>query len=321
MIINRNHYCEFQGLIRYWHRIAIYAEYIQKINNMKKHILIMAVAASSVMASCNQKEKKEIARLNTERDSIIALNYEKDQTINDFLNSISEIQENLAQITEKENTISMSASSQHEMVRTSKEIIKTQIADIRNLMDESKKKISDLSARLKSSAIKLEKFEKMVAALNEQIVQKDNQISLLNEQVEKLTASVSNLENSLNEAREQNEAKTRIIENQTEKLNTAYVAVGTYSELKQKKVITKSGGLLGIGRSTKLIPGTQSAYNKIDISKTPAVPVNAKDAKIITPHPVDSYKIEHEGSKVREIVITDAEKFWSESKQLVVVVR
>ncbi len=288
---------------------------------MKKSILIMAVAATVIMTSCNQKEKQEISRLITERDSITAANYEKDQTINDFLSSISEIQDNLAQITEKENTISMSASSQHEMVRTSKEVIKSQIADIRNLMDESKKKISDLSSRLKSSNIKLEKFEKMVASLNEQIAQKDNQISMLNEQVGKLTASVTQLESSLSEAIVQNETKTKVIENQTSKLNTAYVAVGTYSELKQKKVITKSGGLLGIGRSTKVIPGTQTAFNKIDISKTPAVPVNAKDAKIITSHPVDSYKIEHEGSKVSEIVIIDAEKFWSESKQLVVVVR
>lgn len=288
---------------------------------MKKNIVIMAVAATVIMTSCNQKEKQEIARLTTERDSITAANYEKDQTINDFLSSISEIQDNLAQITEKENTISMSASSQHEMVRTSKDVIKSQIADIRNLMDESKKKISDLSSRLKSSNIKLEKFEKMVASLTEQIAQKDNQISLLNEQVGKLTASVTQLESSLSEAMVQNEAKTKVIENQTTRLNTAYVAVGTYSELKQKKVITKSGGLLGIGRTTKVIPGTQSAYNKIDISKTPAVPVNAKDAKIITAHPADSYKIEHEGSKVSEIVITDAEKFWSESKQLVVVVR
>ncbi|MCC6385160.1 MAG: hypothetical protein LC117_00500 [Bacteroidia bacterium] len=288
---------------------------------MKKSLLIITAVTGLFLTACNQKEKQEIAKLTSERDSISALAFQKDQTINDFLSSISDIQQNLAQITEKENTISMSASSHPEMVRTSREVIQNQISDIRNLMDESKKKISDLSAKLKSSNIRMAKFEKMVASLNEQLLQKDQQITLLNEQVSSLTASVSTLETSLKDATDQNAAKAQIIQDQTTRLNTAYVAVGKYDELKNKKVITKTGGLLGIGRSTRIVPGTQSAYNKIDITQTPSVPVNAKDAKIITSHPSDSYKIEHEGSIVSQVVITDPEKFWSESKQLVIVTK
>ncbi len=286
---------------------------------MKAGIVFITVAI--LLASCARREKQEIARLTAERDSILTVNYEKDQTINDFLSAISEIQENLARITEKENTLAVNASSQHEMVRTSREIIRSQINEIRQMMEESKKKVNELTAMLKSSRLKLENFEKLVKALNEQLAQKDIQIDQLERKVKELTVTVIGLDSTLREAEIQNAEKNRIIEQQANLLNTAYVAVGSYSDLKKKKIITRKGGLLGIGRTLHVVPGARSAFDKIDVRTTTTIPVKAKEIQIVTPHPTDSYKVEHTGSRVSEIVITDTEKFWSESRQLIVVTR
>jgi myosin heavy subunit len=282
---------------------------------------LVFITVAILLTSCARREKQEIARLTAERDSILTVNYEKDQTIIDFLSAISEIQENLARITEKENALTVSASSQHEMVRTSREIIRSQINEIRQMMEESKKKVNELTAMLKSSHMKLENFEKMIRSLNDQLAQKDIQIGQLERKVKELTITVVGLDSTLREAEMQNAEKSRIIEEQANRLHTAYVAVGTYSDLKNKKIVTRKGGLLGIGRTLHVIPGARSAFDKIDIRTTTTIPVKAREIQIVTPHPADSYKVEHNGNRASEIVITDAEKFWSESRQLIVVTR
>ncbi|MFI5219098.1 MAG: hypothetical protein ACHQNT_06380, partial [Bacteroidia bacterium] len=275
-----------------------------------------------IFTACNTHEK-ELALATQQKDSLAAVAFEKDQTINDFLGSFSEIQDNLGAITQKENAIAINASGNPEAIKTSKEVIKSQINDIKLMMDESKKQLSELSAKLKKSNIKLGKFEKMIASLNEQIAQKDKDLLALNEQVATLNNSVTTLKTSVDDLTIQNETKTGIISDQTTRLNTAYVAVGSSKELNTKKVTVKSGGLLGIGKTEKMEPNVnQEAFNTVDITKTNSIPVNAKDAKLVTTHPSDSYKLERDASeKVSDLVITDPSKFWSESKYLVVVTR
>ena len=286
---------------------------------MKKS-LIIALAVGFIFASCNM-HKEELAKLTQQKDSLAAVSFEKDQTINDFLGSFSEIQDNLSSITLKENSIAVT-SGNPEMIKTSKEVIKSQIQDIKALMEDSKKQLSELNAKLKKSNIKLVKFEKMIASLNEQIAQKDKDITALNEQVTILTTSVATLKTSVDDLTVQNDSKTKVIDDQTTKLNTAYVAVGSSKELNTKKVVVKHGGLLGIGKTETMEPNiNKEAFNTVDITKTSSIPVNAKDAKLVTAHPSDSYTLAHVNEKVSELVITDPAKFWSESKYLVVLTR
>ena len=47
--------------------------------------------------------------------------------------------------------------------------------------------------------------------------------------------------------------------------------------------------------------------------------IDSKGAKLVTSHPADSYTLNKEKDKVVSIQITNAEKFWSASKYLVVV--
>ena len=86
------------------------------------------------------------------------------------------------------------------------------------------------------------------------------------------------------------------------------------------KVIDKSGGLLGIGKTSKLASNIDNEkFTKIDYAQTSTIPIDSKTAKLITAHPSDSYKLNKEKDKVVSISITNPEKFWSASKYLVVV--
>jgi hypothetical protein len=102
-------------------------------------------------------------------------------------------------------------------------------------------------------------------------------------------------------------------------MNSVYYAFGTSKELKEKNVITKEGGFIGMGKSTKLKDDFNKEYfTKVNASQTTSIDIRAKKAKIITSHPSSSYKLIGEKS-VEKIEITNTEDFWSNSKYLVII--
>jgi hypothetical protein len=90
-------------------------------------------------------------------------------------------------------------------------------------------------------------------------------------------------------------------------------------ELKDKGLIDKKGGLLGIGRTAELNPDiSTSSFTKANMTMLQALALNGKFAKMITQHPDKSYKIT---GNADSLLITDASSFWSESKYLVISVK
>jgi SMC interacting uncharacterized protein involved in chromosome segregation len=175
-------------------------------------------------------------------------------------------------------------------------------------------KVASLSKKLKDANIKNESLEKMIANLQSMIDEKDKEIEALKDKIEALNIELSNLQTSYQELAQENEVKT-------EKLYTAYYAIGTAKELKEKGVITKEGGFIGIGKATKLKDDFNKDYfTKIDVTKITSIPISAKSAKVLTTHPSNSYKIVGDKKHVDRIEIINPDEFWSASKFLVIVI-
>jgi predicted RNase H-like nuclease (RuvC/YqgF family) len=199
--------------------------------------------------------------------------------------------------------------------------INENIRSINDLMKENKEKIAALSKKLKSSNSKVAGLEKMLANLQTQVEEKDKQLAELNVKVTDLNTTVEQLNTNVTTLTTENTDKQKVIEDQTTRLHTAYYTTGTAKELETKKVITKEGGFLGLGKSKKMTPNVNNtAFTNIDITKTSTIPLQAKDAVVLTSHPSDSYTIEHKGKEVSQLVITNPDKFWEASKYLVVVI-
>jgi predicted nuclease with TOPRIM domain len=158
--------------------------------------------------------------------------------------------------------------------------------------------------------------------LNFKLAEKDKELAGLKEQLETLNATIETLHTSLDTMTAQHTVKTRVIAEQTTKLNTAYYAVGTYKELKEKKVLNKEGGFLGLGKEEVLKKDFNTEYfTMIDITKTTNIVIGNKKAKLLTTHPSDSYKMNQNDKKVfTDITITNPEKFWKVSKYMVIVI-
>ncbi|HPQ09070.1 MAG TPA: hypothetical protein PK995_07555 [Bacteroidia bacterium] len=283
---------------------------------MKKYPIILIIATTLLTACGNKQEEAEknpladsLSNVNTQLNSQLS---QKEAALQEFIDAFNEIQDNINQIKEKEKIVTNS--TQTGDVKSKEETIKEDIQAIYDLLNKNKMKVASLSKKLKDANIKNEGLEKMIANLQAMIDEKDREIETLKDKIEALNIELSNLQTSYQELAQENEVKT-------EKLYTAYYAIGTAKELKEKGVITKEGGFIGIGKATKLKDDFNKDYfTKIDVTKITSIPISAKSAKVLTTHPSNSYKIVGDKKHVDRIEIINADEFWSASKFLVIVI-
>ncbi|WP_317897458.1 hypothetical protein [Aurantibacillus circumpalustris] len=236
---------------------------------------------------------------------------EKSAALQEFIESFNEIQENLNAIKDKEKIIG-NASSKGDVKNKSNQI-KEDIQAIYDLMAKNKNRISSLSAKLKQSNLKLEGMEKMIENLQNTITLKDEEIEELKTRMESLNIELANLNTNYKVVEGESSLKT-------EMLNTAYYTIGTKKELEAKKVISKEGGFIGLGKSTKVTDDFNKEYfTKINIEQTTSINIGAKKVKLLSNHPKNSYKLVGE-KPIERIDILNAKEFWDASKYLVIVI-
>ena len=117
-------------------------------------------------------------------------------------------------------------------------------------------------------------------------------------------------------------SRDSVITDMDSKIHTAYYTAGTSTELKEREILVKEGGLLGIG-SVDQFSGKvdNSQFTSVDIRKVNAIPLNSKKVELVTDHPQGSYELvmNEDEKQVDKLVITDPDKFWASSKYLVLV--
>jgi hypothetical protein len=287
---------------------------------MKNYGLILS--AVCVLAAGCTDYKSQVERLNEEKKAMAYQAAYKDSSLESFMTTVNEIEQNLADIEAKQNIIKRNT-KEGEVKASSRERIKASIASINELMDANKEKIAQLNKQLKSTKYKAVQLDKMINNLNEQLAAKTSELDELNQKLFALNTQVQVLTTTVDTLRSEGTAKSQMIESQTAALHKAYYTTGSKKELEDKKVIVREGGFLGLGKDEVLKDDFNAgAFTPVDITQVATIEVNGgKDSKLVTPHPTDSYKLQRDAKEdVKEIVITDPEKFWSASKYLVVMV-
>jgi DNA repair exonuclease SbcCD ATPase subunit len=298
-----------------------------------KHInkYLLAVLMIPALAACNQDK---IDQLSSENETLSTRTVELNQELETYLKTFNEIEANLKEIKEREESINLRAEDNVEYQEAdTRTAMVEDIKAINALMAENKEKMAELQQKLDDSGAE---FKKMVNNLNYRIKQKDAEIAQMKsavdslsvekeqlaQNVETLTKTVDTLSVLKNEQMALIEAQKTKIDEQITSLNTAWVAIGSSKELQNENVVVKEGGILGIGSTETLNKNlNEQAFSKIDISEVSSIPVLAKKVELITTHPEGSYEFEmNEDEKIEKLVILDPTKFWEASKYLVVKV-
>jgi DNA repair exonuclease SbcCD ATPase subunit len=273
--------------------------------------------------SCNQEKVKRLEAIN---DSLVQQESMKEQSINEFLQAFNEIQYNLDSIKEREMIITEKTKGKTELKKSAKDQINYDINTIYQLLSDTKEKLANMKKRLGKANYQIAELEKLVDHLNKQIQQKDVEIETLRGELEKLNIKVIRLTQDVNNLKADNDVKNKIIEGQadelkmkTEELYTGYYVFGSKKFLKENKIITATGGFIGIGKTKKLKSDfNDENFTKIDIREITEFAIPGSKFKMVTDHPSDSYEILGE-KESRVLHITNYERFWKSSRYLVII--
>lgn len=296
---------------------------MKTIEKIIKGVAVIALLAG--MSSCAETITQEEHR--AEVANLVETNeYKQDSIESMYISTLDEIDNNLDVIRDKEGLIVMGPKSNNDLGMTKREQILNNIAMINTLLEDNKAKIAKLESSLASYKQGKKEFINSINQSKERIAAQEKQIEELKALLQESDFKIAELNKRLSE--QEMLAATLIQENTglkdqnlllTKDVNRVYFASGTYKELRNKHILQKEGGLLGMGRTKVLNKDLdRSQFSEMSKTENTTIALSGKKPKLITKHPVNSYSIVTSENDMAQLTIKDPNSFWSVSKYLVV---
>lgn len=282
--------------------------------------MIFALVALA-MCACDNK-KKEFNEQLLQNDSLRSIVSQQENEINDLMSVLNEVQEGFAAINAAEGRITV---ERQQGENGNRETMRENIAEIQRTLQMNRELIGNLRQQLKESNIYSQQLKTTLEAtienLTKEMEAKTAEIQRLNEEIAKRDATIadqrvaiSDLNTNVKDLSDQNDKKAQTVAQQDKDLHTAYYVFGTKKELKEQSILD-GGDVLRSGNFSK------DYFTKIDIRTMKSIRLYSKTAKLLTSHPAGSYSLDKDNQGQYTLRITDADRFWSISKYLVVLVK
>ena len=168
--------------------------------------------------------------------------------------SIAEIQDSLTAILPSESAVlnvSQDVERGGPLTASRKDQVLRTISDLNESISRSKEMIKRLEETLKERDVRVASLERMVANLKRTVSDREKMIATLTERVEALEGQVTTLRADVASGRQQIAEQEQVIENKRREISTIYYLAETKKKLKELGVVRDSGGLIGIGKSTR----------------------------------------------------------------------
>jgi hypothetical protein len=289
--------------------------------SIKIGLLLLLISGGMLLTGCTKDLEEKVATLEQEKAKLEAEKLTKEQYVEEVMSSINEIQGSLDTIRAREGVISKASSAIEKpgspQAQTIKQNILSDISDIDTYLQENKKKLISLQAKMKKYQFKIESLERMVENLQNTISQKEMEIAYLKEEISALNVKVASLETTIRQ-------KDMMIRNKDVQLNRAYYVVGTWDELRDKGIIEDQGGFLWFGKTTVATKDFDlTKFRPISADSTSAITIDSPsdDIEILTTHASTTFELVGNGGKQTVLKIKDPATFWEKSKCLVVMLK
>ena len=283
-----------------------------------KKILLFSVLCFIFGASC-VKNSSEYQQLQAQRDSLALVNAQSKAELEDILSLLNEVEENFREIKAKENYVSVQSSAIDELNPTDRERVQSDMQFISETLENNRKKIADLEARLKKSNSNSTELSKKLESLRQELSNKTNDLVALQEELAKkdlkiaeMGVSLTILANDVEYLMVQSREQQQVIQLQQTEIDKVFYCFGTARELKTEKILLNG----------ELNPNLNLNYfRQIDNSVRNISLLSAKKGSLMSKHPVGSYEFGYDAQGKLELRIVDAKNFWSLTKYLVIEVK
>lgn len=286
-------------------------------------LLLVLVVGTIIVTKNHKKTVQNAAILESQKLELATQLNQRDSIINEWVLAFNEIESDIKKITARENMLTLQ-SMNPEISKDKKQEIVREIEMIKELIDQNKKKIASLNAQLRNSGVKIASLQARIDTLGVQIARRDMEIAGLRTALVDRDFEIGQLHQQMDTMSTVLASREQTIGQQTEEINKAYVVSGTYKDLKEKGLLIKEGGVLGLGKKESLQENSlnDNLFTRVDITKTLTIPVNSKSAKLVTEHPANSYElIKDDEDMIAYIEIKDPSSFWKISRYAVVEVK
>lgn len=283
-----------------------------------KKLLFLAIGLTLItFMGCKEDRKVADVAGFSQNDSLQKIIAQKDNEINDIMETFNQIEAGFKEINEAENRVSLMKDG--EGANRRQQLVEN-VQFISATMKENRTLIEKLRRQLRESSVKSDNLKKTIENLVAELEEKDNQLQQFraeldakNIHIAELDQTISGLNDNVTNLQTESSQKSATIQAQDKQLNTAWFVFGTKKELKEQRIID--------GDRVLESNFNKSYFTKIDIRVEKEIKLYSKYAKILTMHPSDSYTLEKDANKQYVLRITNPQIFWSTSKYLVILVK
>ena len=194
---------------------------------MKNLSFLLFALAFTLFVSCGNNEKKPQTEKFEQNDSLQKIISQKDNEINDMMETFNQIQEGLREINEAENRVNIVKDGEGANKR--RQIVEN-IQFIQNTMKQNRALIEKLRQQMRESSIKGDNMRKTIDELVKQLEEKDQQLRQLRAELDskdihiaELDKTVSTLNDNVSTLKTESSQKTETINAQDKQLNTAWL--------------------------------------------------------------------------------------------------
>ena len=290
------------------------------MKTFKFYAVIAAIVFGTVSCVENSSKYKAVV---AQRDSLELVKQTLDSSYNQTLGIVNDIESGFAEITQTQKDMKVNLKGAETKSANKKEQIAAQMATIKQGIEQNKAKIAELRKLASKKGKENTQLIETIKHLQAEMDEKTAQIQSLQAELEQKNIKITELSTTVsvqskNIADQQNvmEQQKSTIKTQDTDLNSVWYCVAPSKKLKDAKILTNTG--LFQSKKVLAVDFDKSAFTQVDLRNVTSIPTNSKKAKVISSHPVDSYKLTTGDDKNITIEITNPSKFWSVSKYLVV---
>lgn len=227
--------------------------------------------------------------------------------------SIVEIQDSLTAILPSESAVlnvSQDVERGGPLTASRKDQVLRTISDLNESISRSKAMIKRLEETLAARDVHVASLERIVSNLKKTVSDREQMIQTLTAQVEVLEVQVTTLRADVETGRQHIAEQEQVIENKRREISTIYYLTETKKKLKELGVVRDSGGLIGIGKSTRLSGQfPERFFTRVDTDAQKVLQVPGKKPVVLSGQSTASYQLVPIRPDLAELRITNTEEF------------
>ena len=262
-------------------------------------ITISCVSNSETVSEESRRIDSLQSVLSSKDQAINSLEFQKlndDSIVNLYALYIKKIKDNINEINKQELIINNKKNNPDFIEKDTTDIIKS-IKILSKKLQENESMILALNNAVKLEKDKNSQFVSRVTDLTEEIDKSNREVYYLKEELNSMNASFEAIFKKYN-------LQNKKISDLNQKLNEVAYVIGSKSELLDNGVLTKSGGLIGIGKTRKLNSDLNTDYfTYVSKYKFQNIPLGYKTVRLMTAHPTSSYRLSTSNEIIDSLII------------------